>query len=168
MTRFTPLLAWLALAACTDTAPAPDVPEAREVGEADAWTEAYDQFVAAEYPHAYILLAHTMPWMLEHMPEMTPERARSEWLRDWDADERRRWLRPRLRHGPSWAGKGNPTHGPDAETKALARAMDGAAAYVRGLAAGEQPPSHLLDDMRNLGLEWPGASPMPPQPGRVK
>lgn len=145
------LLAVLVLA-CTDAAPPQGVsapPAAPEV--ADAWTRAYNQFVEAEYPHADILLAHTVPWMLEHMPGMTPERARSEWLRDWDGDERRHWLRRQ-----------------PAEDGALAWAMDGAAAYVRGIAEGGHPATDLLDDMRALDLEWPGPNPMPSRPGVVK
>ncbi len=145
----------LAFAACKDspeaaTAPDADNPEAPEVAEADAWTEAYARFLT-DYPEALTLIeeaAETNFW-----PDGTTQ---SELIRSWgDSELRRRWLQPSYRHMPSSPyGRGKLIY-PNDQDKALVRTMDGIRAYVGGLAKGKEPSPALLDAMWNLGRSWP-------------
>ncbi|MDE2986253.1 MAG: hypothetical protein OXU69_16240 [Gemmatimonadota bacterium] len=53
---------------------------------------------------------------------------------------------------------------PGAGEEAKVRAMDGIVAYVASVAEGGEPPPTLLNDLWNLGLQWPWEFPEGHQP----
>lgn len=148
----------LAFGACQDAPETPETvasPEAA-TSDADAWSQAYDQFLA-DFPAARTFIEETA--------EGTPDVAiASELVRTWAVEHREGWLRPRRRHGRP----DSPLVYPGAQAEATVRAMDGIAAYVASVAEGSSPSTKLLDDMWNLGLQWPWDFPELSEPGAVR
>ncbi|MYH51457.1 MAG: hypothetical protein F4139_00750 [Gemmatimonadetes bacterium] len=147
------LLALTVLAGCQDAPATLETSAAPETAEADVvWSKAYRQFLA-DYPGALSFLENTA--------EATRGVAiASELVRTWTAEHRQGWLRPRRQHGRL----DSPLVYPGAREEAKVRAMDGIAAYVASVAEGGEPPPTLLNDLWNLGLQWPWEFPEGHQP----
>lgn len=158
-TRFAPLACLavlLTLVACNDVPATPGTADAPEAAETDAWTLAYDQFVA-DYPAARTFIEETAEG--SH-----GDPTASELVRTWAAEHREGWLRPRRQHGRL----DSPLVYPGAQAEAAVRAMDGIAAYVASVAEGDKPSAKLLEDLWNLGHRWPWDFPELSDPGAVK
>ena len=126
--------------------------------EDEAWARAYTWLRATEHPQAQRLV--------EHMAWAYPDSSHWEFVRSWNAEEAARRLSPRLRCANALregiaadksieevlAEQGIPA---TARDTAVVSAMNGVAAYLRGLVEGTDPSPWLLDEMRNLGLPEP-------------
>ncbi len=126
--------------------------------EDEAWSRAYTWLLATEHPHAQRLV--------ERMEWGYSDSSHWEFVRSWNAEEAARRLRPSLRCANPLregiaAGKSLEEilaeHGIPATARdtAVVNAMNGVAAYLRGLVEGTDPSLRLLDEMRNLGLPEP-------------
>ena len=126
--------------------------------EDEAWSRAYTWLRETEHPLAQRLV--------ERMAWAYPDSSHWKFVRSWNAEEAARRLSPRLRCGNAvraWIAAGKSIeeilgeHGIPATARdtAVVGAMNGVAAYLRGLVEGTDPSPRLLDEMRNLGLPEP-------------